>query len=131
MFVVEIGVVAVPAEKFVVRSEFYDLAAMKHGDHVGIAYGGYTMRNKNRSSILHDFAQMIQDLIFGVGIHAGKRIIENQDPWIANDRAGNGGSLLLSAGKRDAALAHQGLELLGKTSISEAMLAASAAERTS
>ena len=50
---------------------------------------------------------------------------------IANQGAGYGCALFLAAGERDAALADQCSVLIGKLSISVAMLAASAAQRTS
>ena len=56
-----------------------------------------------------DFVQAAQDALLGVGIHAGKGIVENQDARIAKDGAGQGGALLLAAGKRDAALADHGV----------------------
>ena len=44
----------------------------------------------------------------------GQRVIEHQDARVANDGARNGRALLLPAGKRDAALAHQRAITLGK-----------------
>ena len=58
---------------------------------------------------------MVQDFVFGVRIHAGKGVVQNQDAGVADDRPGDCGALLLSAGKSDAAFAYQGLILLGKT----------------
>src|SRR5437773_4487570 len=57
---------------------------------------------------------MIQNLVFGVGIHAGKGVIKNQDARIADDRTGNRSSLLLTSGERDTALAYQCFVLLGE-----------------
>ena len=57
---------------------------------------------------------MVEDLVLGVGIHAGKRVVENQNAGIADDGARNRGPLFLSAGKSDAALADQRPVLFGK-----------------
>jgi len=105
---------------------------VQDGDHVGIAYLSKPVRNKNRSAILHDFAAMIQDLVFGVGVHTGKCIIKNSgSAGLRNDRTGNRSPLLLAAGSVITAFAHQRSVLVRKFSISAAMLAASAAEWTS
>src|SRR5258708_27020813 len=57
---------------------------------------------------------MVQDLVFGVGIYAGERIVENQDAWVANDGASYCRTLFLPSRKSNAALAHHGLILFGK-----------------
>src|SRR5579863_9360164 len=88
---------------------------MENSDAVGVAHGGNTMRDKNRRAALHDFAQMVEDLIFSMGVYAGKRVIENQNLRIADQRPGNRRPLLLPARKCNAALAHQRLVSLGKT----------------
>src|SRR5437763_15974720 len=72
------------------------------------------MRNENRRASPHHVTEMIQDLVFGVRIYAGKRIVQNQNAGIANQGAGYCGALLLSAGERDSALANQSFVLFGK-----------------
>ena len=57
---------------------------------------------------------MVKDFFFSVGIDARKRVVQHQDARIANDGAGDGGALLLPAGKRDAALPDQRLVLIGE-----------------
>src|SRR5229473_6630539 len=57
---------------------------------------------------------MVENLVFGVGIHAGERVVENQDARIANDGAGYCCALLLPSRKSYAALAHHGLILFRK-----------------
>ena len=69
-------------------------------------------------------------LIFGVGVNAGKSVVEHKDAGFANDSAGNGGPLLLSSRKSQAALANHGLVFLGKTLDILAMLAIEAARCT-
>src|SRR5580704_2480609 len=57
---------------------------------------------------------MVEYLVFGVGIHAGECIIQNQNSRIANDGPGDGGALLLPSRKSDPALPHQSSILLRK-----------------
>jgi len=72
------------------------------------------MRNQNRGAPAHEFAQPAQDAIFGIGVNAGKRIVEYQDFRIANHRARQRNALLLPAGDGDAALAEQRVKTLRK-----------------
>src|SRR5207253_4366752 len=62
----------------------------------------------------HDAGQPAEDFFFSLGIHTRKRIIEDQYAWIAYHRAGNRGTLLLPAGKRNAALADERIKSLGE-----------------
>ena len=63
---------------------------------------------------LHHVAQVVENFVFGVGVDAGERVVENQNLRIANQGAGDGSALLLSAGERDAALADHGVVAFGK-----------------
>src|SRR5690349_3817087 len=72
------------------------------------------MRNEDRGASLHYIAEVIQDLVFGVRVNAGERVVQNQNARIANQGASDCGALLLSAGERDAALANQSFVLFGK-----------------
>src|SRR3954471_5849316 len=72
------------------------------------------MRNENRRASLHYVAEVIQDLVFGVRVYAGERVVQNQDAGIANQGARDCGALLLSAGERDPAFANQSFVLFGK-----------------
>ena len=60
----------------------------------------------------HHPAQVPQDLLFRLRVHGRKGIVQDQNPRIAHDRAGNGRALLLSAGKRDASFSNHGLILV-------------------
>src|SRR4051812_19576932 len=80
LLVVELGVVAVTHDELVVRSQLYDAPAMQHRDPIRIANGGDAMRNKDGRAPQHDLAEMLEDLLFGVGIHARERVIEDEYP---------------------------------------------------
>src|SRR5262249_44326976 len=72
------------------------------------------VRNQNGSAALHYAAKSGEDFFFGLRVHAGERVVQNQDARVANNGTGNGGALLLSAGKRDAALADRGFVAAGE-----------------
>src|SRR5207247_3718826 len=60
----------------------------------------------------HDVFKYNKDSFFCVSVDTGKSVIQNQDSGIADEGTGNGSPLLLSAGKRDAALPDEGLKPL-------------------
>src|SRR5947208_3246935 len=80
-------------------------------DTVGIAHGRDTVRDEDRGPSEHDFSQMVEDLFFGVGVDAGKSVVEDEDTRVADDGARNRGPLLLAAREGDAAFANDGVVL--------------------
>src|ERR1700686_4524850 len=87
---------------------------MQYGDAVGIAHGGDAVRDENGRAAAHDVAQMIENLVFGVSVDAGERVVEDENLGIADESAGNGGALLLPAGKRDATFSDHGVVAFGE-----------------
>src|SRR5215468_11207616 len=72
------------------------------------------MGNKDRGAPLHNLAQVVEDLVLGVGINAGKSVIQNQNTRITDNRTRNGSTLLLPTGERNSTLAHHCREALWK-----------------
>ncbi len=58
------------------------------------------MGDEDGGPSLHHFAQVIEDVILGLGIDAGQGVVQHQDARVADDRAGDRGALLLAAGER-------------------------------
>src|SRR5436309_4343464 len=114
LFVVQISVIAVQGEEFLVSAYFDYAAAVKNGDAVGVAHRGNAVGDEYRGPALHDFAQMIENLVFGLSVDAGKGIIQNQNPRIPNYRTRDGTALLLSSGQGDTTLTDKCPVLLGK-----------------
>ncbi len=110
---VEVGVVAVEAEEFLVRAAFDDAAFVEDADDVGVADRRYAVRDDQRCSILADVAEIMEDRFLGVRVNGGERIVEDQDPRVAHHGTGDGGSLLLATGERDAAFAYELFVLAG------------------
>ena len=72
------------------------------------------MGNQNRRARSHNLAQIFENLFLCPRIHAGQCIVHNQNPRLSNHRARNSCALFLSPRKRDPALSHNRLQLLGK-----------------
>src|SRR5579871_2228723 len=61
LFVVEVAVVTIERDKFIMSAEFDDASAVKYGDAIRIAHRRYAMGDEDRGSSLHHTAQMVQD----------------------------------------------------------------------
>src|SRR5271157_1451764 len=72
------------------------------------------MRDKDGRASFHDLAQMVEDAVFGLRVHAGEGVVKHQDSRIADYRSRDGGALLLAAGKRQSALADQRVVAVGE-----------------
>ena len=97
MLVVKVGVIAVLRDEFVVRAQFYYLPLVEHGNPVGVPDGRDAVGNENSGAPLHQFAEMVEDLVFRVGVDAGERVIEDEDARAAQNGSGNGRALLLAS----------------------------------
>ena len=83
----------------------HDRALFQHHDAVRLPHGRDAVRDQDHRAAAHDRRQVIQNALLGQRIDAGKRVVQNQDARIAQQRAGDRGALLLAARERDAALA--------------------------
>src|ERR1035438_3479092 len=88
---------------------------MEDCDAIGVADGGDAVGDEDGGSSAHDFAEMVQDFVFGVGVYAGEGVVEDQNARAAQEGAGDGGALLLASGEGDAALADRRVVAFGKT----------------
>src|SRR5216684_3811909 len=91
------------------RSALGDSAVNQNNNLVGVADRGGAVGNQNSGTALHNSAQAAKDALLGLRVHGRERIVEDQDARVADDGACNGGALLLSAGKSDAAFADHGV----------------------
>ena len=96
------------------RAVLLHLAFVQHKNVVGILNGGNAVRYDDGRATLAQAVQIIQYLPFCVRINSRERIVQQQNRRILHQRACNGGTLLLTAGNRHAAFAHQRLVLLGE-----------------
>src|SRR5258708_1123324 len=84
LLVIQVRIVAIQGEQFLVAARFYDAAIVQHSDAVSIAHGGNSMRNKDGGSSLHPFSEVGKNFIFGMSVDAGERVIENEDARVAD-----------------------------------------------
>src|SRR5580692_4868350 len=96
------------------RPVLENLPILEHHDLVGVTHSGCPMSNQDGGSAAHYIAQPAQDFFFGLGIYSGQGIVENQNSRITNDRASDGGTLLLSAREGNAAFSNDGFVLIGE-----------------
>ena len=92
LLLVEAGVVAVQRQQFFVAAHFDNPAVIEHRDLVGVAHGRDSMRDQDRGGSGRVVAQTAQDALFGVGVDAGQRIVQNENRRPAQQGARNGQS---------------------------------------
>src|SRR5205085_12445730 len=101
-------------EQLVVASTRSDLAILEDDDLVGERDRGEAVSDDERGPARHHAAKRQLDLLFGRGVDRGRRVIEDQDPGVRDDRARDRDALALPSGKRQAALADQRVVALGE-----------------
>ena len=73
------------------------------------------MRNHKRRPALHEVAEAVLDHGLGLGVEGAGGRVEDEDAGVGEDGAGDGDALPLAAGEFDAALAYDGVLLLGES----------------
>src|SRR5262249_4051261 len=91
-----------------------DSTLVKYDDKICILYRRDSMRHEQAGSASHNLSQMSENLLFGVGVHRRKRIIQNQNSGSADQCSGNRRSLLLLTRKSDAAFSENRFVSVGK-----------------
>src|SRR5581483_7852194 len=102
-------------QKLGVRARLHDTAVLEYHDAVGLADGRNPVRNQNYCPPPHHLRQVVQNALLGQGIDAGQSIVEDENAGIAQNRARDGGPLLLPSGECDAAFPDHCVVALGET----------------
>src|SRR6185295_5822706 len=105
LFVVELFVAAGGGEELGVGAALDDLSSFEDEDLVGAADGREAVGDDERSAAAAEGAEAVLDLGFALAVEARRRLVEDQDGRVGQDRAGDGDALALAAGELDAALA--------------------------
>jgi len=79
---------------------------VQHGNAVSVTDSRDAVGDEDGGASAHDFAQVVEDFVFRVGVDAGESVVEDEDAGAAQEGAGNGGALFLASGERDAAFAY-------------------------
>src|SRR5689334_8507430 len=77
-----------------------------------MAHGREAVRDHERRSSAGKAVERLRDLALAFGVERARRLVEQQDRPVGEDRARDGDSLALAAGELDPALAQVGVELL-------------------
>ena len=91
---------------------FYDLAVLQNEDPVGMAHGGKTMRDDERSAAGEEFLQGVLDESFRLLINRAGRFVQNQNARLCHHRPGEGQQLSFARAEIPAAFPIREVERL-------------------
>ena len=80
------------------RALLDDVSVLHEKDQVGVHDRGQAVRNHETGPALHQGAHGLADLDFRAGVHAGGRLVQNNDGGIAEEHPRDGEELPLSYG---------------------------------
>jgi hypothetical protein len=93
----ETGVETLPRQQLLVRPALRDDAVAQHENHVGVANRRQPMGDGDRCPACHQPRQALEDQLFGFRIERRRRLVEQEDRGVANDRTRDRDSLPLAA----------------------------------
>src|SRR5690348_9794803 len=102
---VERRVEAAAREQLVMRPALDDLAVLEHDDHVGVADRRESVGDDERRASLEERAQGGLDLPLGADVHRARRLVEDEDPRVGEQRTRERDELALPERQPRAALA--------------------------
>ena len=103
-----------PERRFIVRSDFGDLALIHDNNTVGIANCGKTVcHNKGRTSF-HQRLQRLLNVSFAFRIQSARCFVKKQNLGVLKERTSNGNTLTLSAAQTVAGIADLRVQAVGQ-----------------
>ena len=109
LLVPEAAVDVAAVEQFLVRADVVNAAALEDEDRIRIHQRGEAVRDDNQGAALRDAQQVGVDDRLAVGVERARRLVEDQDARIADQRAGDRETLPLAARQVCRALLDKGL----------------------
>src|SRR5262249_6786414 len=106
---VELSVPALKGKELLVRSLLDDAAVLEDDDDAGVADRRKAMGDDERGATVQQPAESAFDLLLGADVDRARRLVEDQDPWIGEQRTREGNELALTEREPEAALAELGL----------------------
>src|SRR4051812_48632695 len=97
LFVVQLTIPAIGRDQLAMGSALDDPAVLHHEDLVRALDGRQAMRDDERRSPLAERAQTVADERFALAVQARRRLVQNENARIREDRARDGHALPLSA----------------------------------
>ena len=79
-----------------------DLAALQDDDAVALAYGGESVSDGDDGTATGDLAHVALDQRLGLIVEGTGGLVEDEDPGVGQQGAGDGDALALTAGERAA-----------------------------
>jgi hypothetical protein len=110
----EAAVESRPLLELLVGAEVGEAAAVEDGDAVGEVEGGAAVGDQEGGPALHDVLQRLVDLVLHAGVHRRGRVVEDEQPRVGEERAGERDALALAAGEGQAVLADLGGVAVGQ-----------------
>ncbi|GHJ18900.1 hypothetical protein TPA0909_05140 [Streptomyces albus] len=89
-------------------------SAVEDGDTVGQREGGLAVGDQQGGAARHHTAQRVVDLVLDAGVHGGGRVVQEQQPRVAEQGAGQGYALALAAGEGQSLFADGGVVAVGQ-----------------
>lgn len=86
-----------------------ELPAVQDGDAVGELEGGAAVGDEERRTARHHLLEGLVDLVLDAGVDGGGRVVEEEEPGVGEDGAGEGDALALAAGEGEPVLADGGV----------------------
>ena len=81
--------------EFLMCPLFHKRTILQHQDEVSSAHSAQAVRNDKRGAALHDCDHGLMDAPLRFHIHAGGRVIQDQDGRVEQDRSGDRQTLAL------------------------------------
>src|SRR5580700_758678 len=94
---VQLRVQAAEREQLLMGAAFDDPARIQHDDAVGLLYGGKPVRDDEGGAVAHQLRERRLDVPLGLRVERRRRLIEDQDRRILEQRPGDGDALALAA----------------------------------
>ena len=91
-----------------------DPAIVEHDDLIGVLHRAHPLGNHKRRAALHDSPERLLDAVFGLHVHTGGGVVENQQRRVEQEGTGNGHPLALAAGEGRTALTDNGVVPIGQ-----------------
>jgi hypothetical protein len=114
-----------------VRPALDDAAVGHDDDQVGVPDRRQPMRDDDARAVRHEALERLLDEPLRFGVERGRRLVEDQDRRVPENRAGDGDPLALTAGEPHAQVADRRIVACGSASMNWCAFAARAAATTS
>src|SRR5438552_2389643 len=102
-------VAAAGEDQVLVAADLDDATAVEDDDLVRIADGRETVGDRDRRAALREAVERLLHEPLGLGVERARRLVEDEDRRVAQDRARDRDALLLAAREAVAALADDGV----------------------